>query len=81
MDQLSFFQWFNGKEALWKTMYLPIGSMGLVYFTCIGSFFNFNGTSVNVGKYTSSMDPMGNIPLRLRITIVSFFWRGGMYFI
>ena len=78
VDQLSFFQWFNGKEALWKTMYLPIGSMGLVYFTGIGSCFN--GKSVNVGKYTSSMDPMGNIPLRLRITIVSLFWRGGDVF-
>ena len=63
-----------GKQCI----YLPIGSMGLVYFTCIGSCFN--GTSVNVGKYTSSMDPMGNIPLRLRITIVSFFWRGGDVF-
>lgn len=79
MDQLSFLQWFSGKEALSETIYIPIGSMGLVYFTCIGSFLN--GKSVNVGKYTSSIDPMGNIiiPLILRITIVSFCLRGDAF--
>ena len=34
---------------------------------------------VNVGKYTSSMNSMGNIPLGLQITIVSFFFEGDVF--
>ena len=36
---------------------IPIGSMGLVYLPT----FTIQKTKVNVGKYTSPMDPMGMI--------------------